>query len=80
MNDIGNSLIIVLLVVYCLFILFHTKGEYSKLLLNKIIQSEETKIDVNEIAKPKLEIDKPKRQRKGSIVKISPDGAVENII
>ena len=82
MNNIVNSFIVTILVIYCLFILFHTKGQYSKLLLEKIIPIEETKLDVNEIPSKANEVlgNTPKRTRKGSIVKISPDGAVEIIV
>jgi hypothetical protein len=89
-NIIINVFLIVLLVVYCVFILIHTKGKYAEVMIEKIeplanketceTRSSEARANVSqrnsvEIINDKLSI---KRPRKNSIV-VRPcdDGAVE---
>ena len=82
MNDVVNSFLIVLLVVYCIFILIHTRGKYAEAVLNKIgpLATEE-KLDVEEeVVRPrapsnKIEIKKPRRN--SITVKPQEDGSVQ---
>ena len=84
MNNIVNSLLITLLVIYCIFILFHTRGQYAETILNKIPIVEQENVitenaNTNEIVRPRLNSNKIviNKPRRNSVVKINDDGTVE---
>ena len=83
-NNLVNSLLITLLVVYCIFILIFTRGKYAETIVEKIKPLANTenveKIEVEEeIVRPRLPSNKieVKKPRRNSVVKINEDGTVE---
>jgi hypothetical protein len=82
-NIIINVFLIVLLVVYCIFILIHTKGKYAEVVIEKIETnvpnpsqpiSQRNSVDVERI-NDKISVKKPRRN--SIVVKPCDDGTVE---
>ena len=76
-NIIINVSLIVLLVIYCIFILIHTRGEYSK----KLLETDDKKVIMDHLTKETEKLNNTidiKRPRKNSIsIKPNDDGSLQ---